>query len=101
MRPELHGGQQGMEGAHDSAFRSVPSTPYLLLLAGPLLFSIIAFSQLSLVEEGLVLPGRFVPVGVLGLCVWGGAWALHRWLPAHDRLLLPLVGIPAGTINLP
>lgn len=96
MRPELHGGQQGMEGAHDSAFRSLSSIPYLLLLAGPFLFTLVAFSQLSLVEEGLLLPGRFVPVCVLGLCVGGGAWALHRWLPAHDRLLLPLAGMLAG-----
>jgi cell division protein FtsW (lipid II flippase) len=39
---------------------------------------------------------RFVPVGALALCLGGGAWALNRWRPGHDRLLLPLTGMLCG-----
>jgi cell division protein FtsW (lipid II flippase) len=67
-----------------------------LLLALPLLFTAIAFALLSLAEEGRLTRGRFIPVGVLALCLGVSAWALARWRPHHDRLLLPLVGMLSG-----
>jgi len=73
----------------------LPST-YSLLLILPVLFATIAFVQLSLVETGRLMLGRLIPVGVLALCLGGGAWALRRWRPSHDRLLLPLVGLLSG-----
>ncbi len=71
-------------------------TLYYLLLSFPLLFTAIAFAQLSLLETGRLTLGRFIPVAVLAFCLVGAAWALSRWRPAHDRLLLPLVGIFCG-----
>jgi cell division protein FtsW (lipid II flippase) len=71
-------------------------TLYSLLLTLPILFAIIAFAQLSLVETGRLIPGRLVPAGVLTLCLGGAGWVLSRWRPNHDRLLLPLVGMLIG-----
>ncbi len=71
-------------------------TPYFLLLALPVIFSAIAFAQLSLVDTGRLSPGYFIPVGVLALCLGVIAWALTRWRPGHDFLLLPLVGMLCG-----
>ena len=69
---------------------------YSLLLALPILFSIVTFAQLSLVEMGRLVVGRLVPAGVLMLCLGGGAWVLGRYRPNHDQLLLPLVGMLVG-----
>lgn len=67
-----------------------------LLLTPSLLFVLIAFVQLSLVELGLMRLSYCVPVAVLGLCLGTAAWALGRWRPHHDRLLLPLIGMLSG-----
>jgi cell division protein FtsW (lipid II flippase) len=70
--------------------------PYLLLLAFPPLFTAIAFAQLSLVETEQLRPAYFVPVAELALCLAASAWALGRWCPGYDRLLLPIVGMLSG-----
>ncbi len=82
---------------------SQPLAPYFslspsnfLLLALPLLFTTIAFALLSLVEEGWLTPWRFIPVGVLALCLGVSVWALERWRPGYDWLLLSLVGLLSG-----
>jgi len=75
---------------------SIRDTPYSLLLTLPVLFTGIAFVQLSLVQTGRLTPGRFIPVVVLTLCLGGAGWVLSRWRPNHDRLLLPLVGMLSG-----
>jgi cell division protein FtsW (lipid II flippase) len=67
-----------------------------LLLVFPLLFTAIAFVQLSLVEVGRLRPAYFLPVVVLAVCIGVAAWTLLRWRPGHDRLLLPLVGTLSG-----
>lgn len=69
---------------------------YALFLALPVIFTMLAFAQLGLVEGGQLAPGRFIPVGALVFCLAGGSWSLWRWRPGHDRLLLPLVGILSG-----
>lgn len=75
---------------------SVPIRHYSLLLAFPLLFTAIAFTQLSLVETGRIRPASLLPVLVLALCLGLAAWALSRWQPGHDHLILPLVGVLSG-----
>jgi cell division protein FtsW (lipid II flippase) len=72
------------------------STLDFFLLLCPLFFTAIAFVQLSLVEVGRLRPAYFLPVAVLALCLGVAAWALYRWRPRHDRLLLPLVGALSG-----
>jgi cell division protein FtsW (lipid II flippase) len=67
-----------------------------LLLVFPLLFTFIAFVQLSLVEVGRLRPTYFLPAVVLAVCIGVAAWVLYRWRPGHDRLLLPLVGTLSG-----
>lgn len=67
-----------------------------LLLFFPLLFTIIAFAQLVLVEAGRLRPAYFLPVVVLAACLGTAAWVLYRWRPGHDRHLLPLVGMLSG-----
>jgi cell division protein FtsW (lipid II flippase) len=74
---------------------SLLPTPYFLLLT-PVLFTLIAFVQLSLVEEGALALRWLIPAGVLALCMNIAAWALQRWRPGHDRLLLPLTGMLCG-----
>jgi cell division protein FtsW (lipid II flippase) len=96
----------GENATRDTQYVSKPSLllpkgdlsaiPYFLLLFPPLFLTAIAFAQLSLVEEGRLAPGRFIPVGVLALCLGGSAWALSRWRPGHDWPLLPLVGLLSG-----
>jgi cell division protein FtsW (lipid II flippase) len=49
-----------------------------------------------LVEVGRLRPVYFLPVVVLAVCIGVAAWALFRWRPGHDRLLLPLVGTLSG-----
>jgi cell division protein FtsW (lipid II flippase) len=78
-----------------TSFSSLPPTPYFLLLT-PVLFTLIAFAQLSLVEEGTLALRWLIPAGVLALCMGLAAWALQRWRPGHDRLLLPLTGMLCG-----
>ena len=68
---------------------------YFLLLAPPLLCAV-TFAQLALVETGRLSLHWFVPVGVLAGCTGVSAWVLHRQLPRHDRLLLPLVSMLVG-----
>lgn len=68
---------------------------YFLLLA-PSLLCAVAFAQLALVETGRLSLHWFVPVGVLAGCTSSCAWVLHRQLPGHDRLLLPLVSMLVG-----
>lgn len=75
---------------------SLLSAPYAFLLAFPPFFTAVAFIQLSLVEAGRPTLAYLAPVGVLALCLGLSAWALSRWRPAHDRLLLPLVGMLIG-----
>lgn len=70
--------------------------PYLLLLAFPPAFTAIAFAQLSLVETQRLRLIYFLPVAELVLCLAVGAWALGRYSPGYDRLLLPLVGMLVG-----
>jgi len=67
-----------------------------MLVALPILFTAIAFAQLSLVEEGELLAGWFVPVMVLAAFAGGCYWVLRRYMPTHDRLLLPLVSLLSG-----
>ena len=73
-----------------------PVHSYFVLLAFPILFSVIAFAQLALVDTGRLSFEYFIPVGVLALCLGISAWAMRRWRPGHDQLLLPLVGILCG-----
>jgi cell division protein FtsW (lipid II flippase) len=49
-----------------------------------------------LVEVGRLRPVYFLPVVVLVVCIGVAAWALFRWRPGHDRLLLPLIGTLSG-----
>jgi cell division protein FtsW (lipid II flippase) len=70
--------------------------PYLLLLVFPPAFTAIAFAQLSLVEMERLRLIYFVPVAELALCLAAGAWALGRYRPDYDRLLLPLIGMLVG-----
>jgi len=78
---------------HYGAGGSLLPTPYSLLLSLPILFTTIAFTQLALAEKQTLTLMRFIPVGVLALCLGGSAWALSRWRPGHDRTLLPIVGM--------
>ncbi|GAB4544431.1 MAG: FtsW/RodA/SpoVE family cell cycle protein [Anaerolineae bacterium] len=78
---------------HRSAGIPIPARK---LLAFPLLFTCIAFAQLSMLETGGLAVSYFIPVGVLALCLGGAGWALNRWRPFHDRLLLPLIGMLSG-----
>lgn len=68
---------------------------YFLLFA-PSLLCAVAFAQLALVETGHLALHWFVPAGVLAGCTGSCAWVLHRRLPGHDRLLLPLVSMLVG-----
>ncbi len=92
------GTQYAMRNAEYGARASLLSTPRFafLLLTFPLLFTAIAFAQLSLVEERELTLVRFIPAGVLAIYLLGGTWALSRWRPGHDRLLLPLTGMLSG-----
>jgi cell division protein FtsW (lipid II flippase) len=96
MERGVWSGEQAMHDTRYGAGDSLLPTSYFLLLALPILFTAIAFAQLSLLETGRIVPGRFVPVGVLAACLVGAAWVLGRWRPIHDQLLLPLVGILIG-----
>ena len=96
MGLEVRTGDHAVRDVRYGLRDSLLPTPYVLLLALPILFTSIAFAQLSLVETGRIVSGRFIPAGVLALCLVGAAWALRRWRPIHDRLLLPLVGILTG-----
>jgi cell division protein FtsW (lipid II flippase) len=92
----MRNGEYGVRASQLLTLRSWLSPSNALLLALPLLFAAIVFALLSLAEEGRLTPGRFIPVGVLALCLGGSAWALARWRPDHDWLLLPLVGMLSG-----
>lgn len=88
--------QRGIEDFLPLSSGDLRVTPYFLLLALPVLFSAIAFAQLSLVETGRLSLGYLIPVGVLAVCLGVSAWVLSRWRPGHDSLLLPLVGMLCG-----
>jgi cell division protein FtsW (lipid II flippase) len=92
----MYNGEYRVRPSQLLSLRSWFSPSNSLLLALPLLFTTIAFALLSLAEEGRLAPGQFIPVGVLALCLGVSAWALERWRPGHDRLLLPLVGMLSG-----
>jgi len=91
-------------GNHQRVARDTPygatafrfRVPHALLLILPILFTAVAFAQLSLVDGGHLRPVRFIPVGVLTGCLGGSVWALSRWRPGHDPFLLPLVGVLSG-----
>ena len=72
------------------------SSPYWLLLAGPIVFTAISFVQLSMVEHGTVLVRYFLPVGVMAGCFTAAAWILNHLLPHHDRILLSVVAMLCG-----
>ena len=68
----------------------------VLLLALPILFTAVSFAQLSLVEYGQLRLSAFLPVAIFAAVLGGSAWLLRRYLPSHDVLLIPLVGILLG-----
>ena len=78
------------------SLRSQRPVSYVLLLAFPFLLTVIGFAQLALVEVGQLAPERFVPAVVFAICLTGAAWALRRWRPNHDHLLVPLMGVLCG-----
>lgn len=92
----IRNGEVGVRVFQRLRLYSLPSLSNSLLLIFPLLFTIIAFAQLSLVEATRLTLGGFIPAAALALCLGGGAWALNRWRTGHDRLLLPLVAMLSG-----
>ena len=62
----------------------------------PLVFAMVSFAQLSLIDSGTLTPIWLLPVAELGLCVGFLSWALRRRLPGADRVLLPLVSLLVG-----
>ena len=68
----------------------------------PILLTLVAaFTAIGFVLLGLVTRERVGLTAVWPALVWGaalgGTWAaLHRWLPGHDPLLLPVAGLLTG-----
>jgi len=73
-----------------------PSNLEPILLALSATFTAVGFISLGLVTRGRVDLAAIWPALVWGAAL-GGTWAaLHRWLPGHDPLLLPVAGLLTG-----
>jgi cell division protein FtsW (lipid II flippase) len=92
---DAYGAQVGMEGGPRVGRLRTPGVE-TLLLSLPILFTAVAFTQLTLVDNGRLQAEYYLPVLVLAVCLGGSAWLLRRYLPGHDVLLLPLVGVLVG-----